>query len=306
MVVLGTQVREQLGKLGLPPEALGAQLGGMSPKRLARLGAGLAMPGLAGQPFGGARRAPSIPKAFSNMPPKAALAQNAPFVSGTYASEAHAAHSTAERPLRYLLHPRRSRAARMTLGLVRRPELRERVGTAVGAQVAADGRTDGVVSIERRPRGAARTGGTARGPSMPPPQRSHGTGSIWEIMLAMDEAILNEAARLGLGQGSGTQGTPGFMEAMGLWSLTPDDDDPTAYASLGRAQGGSSSSSTNGVRAAGLTGTVGPENENSGLDVDIMRLKRQIDKKTQMMELYSQTLSKYNSSANSIIANMKG
>lgn len=314
MVTLGLQAREQLGKLGLSADALSARLGELEPARLKQLGR---LRTLDAQAAVSANRFAQglrdgrvqIPKAFSNPAPRAARAALAPLVGETYATMEAARHPSEREPLRHLLHPRRSRPARMTLAVARRPELRARVGTAVGALVANDGRTDGVLSVERAPRAqrSSASSSPARGPSLPPPTQSFGSGTIWEIMMAMDQAILQEAAALGLGQGSGPNGTVGMMEAMGLWSLAPDDGDPSQWMGFGQGTSARAQGMTGVPQPqSGPTGTAGPESQNSGLDVQIMRVKRMIDKKSQMMELYSQSLSKYNSSANAIIGNMKG
>lgn len=310
MVALGHDVRQQFGRLGIAPDALGAQLEQMSPERLRRLGASALPRDIASAAPARRNRfsaevrdgRSSIPKAFSNPTPTAARSERARFLGATYAEEPKSVHASADFPLKGLMHPRRGEAAKLGLAVQRRPELRERVGVSLGAQIVDDGRSDGVISVSR----GTKTGSTGVAPPIAPPAPTYGTGSIWEIMMAMDQAILDEAARLGLGQGSGTNGTVGMMEAMGLWSLKPDDSDPSEWAGLSSGNGGGSTGSTaSGMTGNNGTGTVGPESENSGLDVDIMRLKRQIDKKTQMMELYSQTMSKYNSSANAIIGNMK-
>ncbi len=298
MVTLATPVREQLGRLGFPTDTLGAQLGELSPARLRQLGAADFGPDIRENRFFSGSRDGRIEmaKAFSNRTPSAAKQALEGFVGSTYASERFGLHPSSSDPLPHLLSRRTSRPALMTIAVARRPELRERVGVAVGAQIASDGRTDGVLSVQRA-RPATRSPAPAGGPTP-----SFGTGTIWEIMMAMDQAILHEAARLGLGQGSGIAGTVGAMEAMGLWSLTPDEGDASEWRGFGlSSRGGSAQGMNPGVPQP----AAGPENDNSGLDVEIMRVKRMIDKKTQMMELYSQTLSKYNSSANSIIGNMK-
>ncbi|MEO1233651.1 MAG: hypothetical protein AAFZ18_32620, partial [Myxococcota bacterium] len=309
MVVLGKQVREQFGQLGVPPEQLGQRLEQLPSHRLRRLAA-LDIQAPAAQLFPESRRGPTVPKAFSNLAPAQARHAYRPFVERTYGQDEAPRHASEVRPLRYLLHPRRSRAARMTMALARRDDLRERVGRSVSAQIVDNGRVDGVISIERNgssPRNRARS---ASAPSLPPPPRAESTGTIWDIMMAMDQAILHEAARLGLGQGSGTGGTAGFLEAMGLWSLSTTEDDDTEWLSRAAAasQSGPSGSTAQGMTTqgatAGIPGTEGPENDNPSLDTEVMKLKRMIDKKTQMMELYSQTLSKYNQSANNIITNM--
>lgn len=330
MVVLAPSVREQLGRLGLPAEAVQARLGELPPQRLRRLGqSGLLRAeaqagaiGLRENRFAADLRDGRVhlPPAFSNPPPSAARQQVAPLVARTYATGQGPAHPTASDPLPHLLDARTRAAALKTIAVARRPELRERVGTAVGAFIADDGRTDGVLSIERRlPSGKSpMPAPSRRGSSLPPPPPGFGSGTIWEIMMAMDEAILMEAARLGLGQGSGVGGTPGYLEAMGLWSLTPDEGDPSAWMGFGRSTQAFGSVRRSGIigvpepegsrlgGSLGTVGTVGPESQNESIDVQIMRIKRMIDKKTQMMELYSQSLSKYNSSANNIIGNMKG
>lgn len=308
MVVLGKQVREQFGQLGVPPELLGRRLEQLPSQRLAQL-ATLHAEAPAAQLFPrGADRASAMPKAFSNLAPSRAQAAYAPFVERTYGDGGPAAHASGKRPLRYLLHPKRSRAARMTMALARRDDLRDRVGRSVSAQIVGDGRTDGVITIARPSRAQGSSSAASSSSALPSPPPAASTGTIWDIMMAMDQAILQEAARLGLGQGSGTGGTAGYLEAMGLWSLSSTEDDDTDW--LGASASPASASPTTGATAQGMstspTGTDGPESENSSLDVDVMRLKRMIDKKTQMMELYSQTLSKYNQSANTIIGNMKG
>ena len=321
MQVLGTQIREQLGRLGIAPETLDARLKELSTgglERLKSLETLDAQATLSRNRFSGELKdaRSDMPEAFSNPPPRHSRASIEPFIHQTYAQDASPTHASADDPWPHLLSPNRHEAATMGLALQRRPELRESVGTSLGAMIADDGRADGIITVQRGPQPGSP--GAPRAPVSPPtaPTRDYRNASIWEIMLAMDQAILEQAAALGVGSGStsGDAGTVDMMQAMGLWSLTPDEGDPSEWMAFGQA----GSAGTSAAGQAGFpepapdpglgapTGTVGPENQNSGTDVEIMNLKRQIDKKTQMMELYSQTIDKFDQSANNIITNMKG
>lgn len=333
MVVLGTQIREQFGKLGVAPEALDAQLGQLSSEQLGKLGQ-LSKLGTAQVDVRSAQRTnrfsaelkdgrSSIAKPFANLTPTQALEERAAYLSGTYGTESSPKHASADSSLSNLLHPRRSQATKTNIALEQRPELRERVGTAVGALIVDDGRTDGVISVQRNTAStsSAMTSSSSVSAPIAQPTQSYGTDNMWSIMMAMDQAILNEAARLGLGQSAGLVSSTGaagstttdYLDAMGLWSLTPDEGDVTEW--MGFGQSSSTASTSSGMTSSALTstsstntatGTTGTEDDAGSLDVQIMQLKRMIDKKTQMMELYSQSMSKYNQSANNIITNMKG
>ena len=317
MVALETKVREQFGKLGLPPELVDARLGELSADRLERLKKLKSLDAqteLQGNRFAGGLQDNRlrVAKAFSNPSPAVAQEGISAFVAGNYAQDGTAAHPSAQKPLKFLLNARKSAASIKSMALSQRPELSTRVATAVGAQVVSDGRTDGVVSIQRP---ASPSPGS--GQYVPPPPSSR-LNTIGDILTAMDEAILLRAAELGLGQGSGLGGTPAFLEAMGLWSLKPDDGDAADWLGFGgydESSGGSpSTSSNNTAPSPGNQHPGSAEAEviaesgagNSGLDVEIMRLKRDIDKKTQLMEAFSQSVTKYHQSAQNIITNLKG
>lgn len=317
MVALAQNVQEQLNRLGFSPEDFGAQLDGVNASRLKALTSPLE----GGLPIDNRFMAKirdgraKMAKAFSNPNPKQAMAALKPFIEGTYGNNKGPDHPSAENPIKFLMHRRRRAAVKMTRAMGQNDDLRNRVSTQLNAFVASDGRSDGVISVQRRPAQEQPQGHNVANP----PAQSYNT--IWEIMLAMDEAILNEATRLGVGasdsngpfaSGSGdpSHDTVGYLEAMGLWSLKPDAEfDPEAWAGMFKsdASGGNTTTSSRltDVSSGSAANVTEASNQNSGLDVDIMKLKRQIDKKTQMMELYSQTLTKYNSSANAIIQNMK-
>ncbi len=298
MVALGKSVNDQFGKLGIPTEMMNAQLSDLQKaqtRTLNRLKMGYAQAALKTNKFGSDLDAGriKIPAAFSLPAPSAILEVRRPFVGSTYYRDDSTRHPSADNPFRTLMHPRKRRGAMMNRKLQQNPDTRARFGTAVGALVMADGRSDGVISIQRDTAQArhAMAAQTGQAPIPQHPMYSGGSGGIWAIMMAMDQAIIAEAARLGVAQSTGGGGNgnlPGLLDAMGAFSLKGD------------------SSSSSGFGISGMTGNSGPNETSAGsLDIKSMQLKRMIDKKTQMMDLYNQTITKYNESAKNIINNLR-
>ncbi|MCB9653895.1 MAG: hypothetical protein H6729_07190 [Deltaproteobacteria bacterium] len=312
---------EQLGdlatRLGLSAETIQSQVGrleGVSLGTLKQLGEAYGAEALEENKY--ARHVldsrVELPPFGYNPRPSEKCASLTPFVAGTYHRSAPGQHPSAREPLTGLLSRRRSEGAKAALLVQRNAAVRSAVSRMVGGEVVPDGRTDGVLSVttaSRTPGGAAAMATTAAGaasvgvgssvsaltsvPSMP------SSSTLYDLFYAMDYEILMQAAMIGQQQTSG--GT-----------TAQNSSDQTQAQVMNVLLGGKGSlqgmlGSTQSV--SGFTGDS-PEAASAAdgvesVDLGVLRLKRMIDKRDQMVNAVKNVLDKWNQAAKGAIDNVK-
>jgi hypothetical protein len=308
MARVSAQVGELFGQLGASPEVVAQQVGRLDRKPLAsleRLGLAYGQAAVAGNKF--AQRATldarvDLPPFGSNPAPGAAAAALAPYVSGAYApGEPQVSLHRTSGELKALLDPRQTRGARLVRLVQSDARVRAQVERLMGEAVLADGRSDARLSVVRG--GARASQGSAVGVSaltssgaqggMPTPPSS---GSVYDLFMAMDQAVMDEAARVGLGTTSGYGGPQGFL-----------DLPPIAYESTGGYGSEDDGFGASGMSGAGLGGgPFGPGRKDASTDEAVLRVKRMLDRREQMYNIYRSTFDKYNEAAKASIDAMRG
>ncbi len=298
MVPLGSQVTEQLNKLGVSPELLQSNLDQLRRAplpALSNLSAAYAQAAWApGAGTVATKFGPEVNDArvglappWSNLEPTQALGSRARYIFKTYHRDRVPMHPTAK-SLDGMVGQSRN-GALMVRRLHRDPVLRQAFEHTTALNVVRDGRMDGTVSV------AAMTGYRPTGPSAPVPT------TLNDFLAAMDTAILDYSKTLGVY--SSSQPEVFFGEGKDL-------------DMVGKGGQLGSSPSTSGV--FGLTGGTGsagavtgslppPENGDQALGIDtrIMQLKRMMDKRSQMYDLVRSVFDKYNEAAKTAINNMR-
>lgn len=284
MVALGNRVSEQLSRLGIPAEAMGAQLQGLSTEKLSALSGGLQVALGTGEVqsnkfLGDIQDSRwNIAPALHNPTPKASLQDRASYIRGSYFRPRVRRHASAQNPFPGLLNRftkdgvivgrklQRDRAARATFE--RNAQLR----------FVPDGRTDGAVSVH------AMNGGGGGSPGA-------GMSSFYDMFQAMDQAVMAEAARLGNVAMAGAEmyGDPAYNAVPG----------PAGYFG-GMGGDGQFGSSTFG---GGYGESMGIDGEST--DELVFRIKRMMDKRNQLYDLFKNVLDKHNESAKTAIGNLR-
>ena len=175
-----------------------------------------------------------------------------------------------------LLSPRRSQAVKLTRLLQTDERVRASFEKKAGMSVIPDGRTDGAISVSTAAMTAPKTGANVSAmnalPSMP------SQSQIFDLFHAMDQEIMAEAYRVGLGTTSGNAS----MSGLNLFGTV-----------LGAGQASGIVSSTS---ASGDNSTF-----NDSVDVSTLNLKRMIDKRDQAINAYRSVFDKYGESAKQLI-----
>ena len=286
MVALGNRVSEQLARLGIPAEQVGAQLGSLSPAKLAALSSDLNVAfgaqALATNKFAGDVQDSrwNIASALSNPTPRESLRDRGVFARGTYYQARTPRHPSARSPFEGLLGKYTKTGTIMARKLHMDAAARQSFEKQSALTVVRDGRADGAVSVSAMTSsGPASSGGT--------PQ------SFWDMFNAMDQAVLAEAARLGSAASAGAElyGSTGGVGSSGA---------PSGYLgglSSGQdAYFGSSSTYLNGTSDSDSQGST---------DEQVLVVKRMMDKRNQMYDLFKSVLDKHNESAKTAIGNMR-
>ncbi len=287
MVPLGSQVTEQLNKLGIAPELLQARLDRLAQaplQALTNLSDAYAQASLAtgvdkfGPDVTDARV--GLAPAWHNPPPTEMMRARARFVHRTYHRDLAPRHASAGQ-LNALMG-RQGRGAMMVRRLHRDPVMRQSFERATALQVVRDGRMDGAVTVS----------GMASGRSSNTPAALPGN-NLYSLLGAMDTAIVEQAQKLGVYASS----------------------DPEVFFGEGRdldlfgkgSQYGVPSPSTTGVFGFTASGQPAPAtgDQSMGIDTRVMQLKRMMDKRSQMYDLVRTIFDKYNESARTSIGNMK-
>ncbi|MEL7371666.1 MAG: hypothetical protein AAFN74_22270 [Myxococcota bacterium] len=294
MVPLGSQVTEQLNKLGIAPELLQSRLSGLQKApvdALSNLSAAYAQTASTSSvskfgPDVSDNRVGMSP-AWSNPPPKEAMRERARYIYRTYHRDQVPLHASA-RDMSGLVG-RQRRGAMMVRKLHRDPATRRSFEHATALQVVRDGRMDGRVSVS----------------AMTAPSQSSSSSRIpnnlFGMLSAMDTEILNYAKELGVYSSSAPEAFMGDGRSLDM--LTGGAGN----------QFGVPSPSTSGV--FGMTGVGGtssgpnpaPVNgdQSQGLDTRILQLRRMMDKKSQMIDIVRTTFDKGNEAAKTAIGNMR-
>lgn len=292
MVALGNRVSEQLSRLGVPAEQLGAQLGNLSAAKLAKLSGNLQVAfgqaALVGNKFLGDTQDArwNIPQAFTNPTPRESAKDRGVYVRGTYFRPRAQRHESARDPFPGLLDKYSKQGVIMSKFLSRDAVARKRFEKQAALTVVPDQRADGAVSVHAMTQGS----GGSSGGGIP--------ANAWDLFMQMDQAVMAEAGKLGniamagadiygstayaVGEASG-QGVPaGYFGGMGA--------DGEGYF------GGGSFAGT-GDTGGGAPGST---------DEQVLVIKRMMDKRNQMYDLFKNVLDKHNESAKTAINNMRG
>lgn len=211
--------------------------------------------------------------------PHAVFAALKPYVEAGYHQSGHAErHASASKNalVSNLLSPRRSQAVKLTRLLQTDERVRAAFEKKAGMNVIPDGRTDGAISVSTAAMTAPKTGANVSAmnalPSMP------SQSQIFDLFHAMDQEIMAEAYRVGLGTTSGNASLSG----LNLFGTV-----------LGAGQVSGIVSSTS---ASGDNSTF-----NDSVDVSTLNLKRMIDKRDQAINAYRSVFDKYGESAKQLI-----
>jgi hypothetical protein len=265
-----------LNSLGPSAEVISTQVGGLqegSLDKLKRLRSAYTVPTASLTRYqAAADRASDIPPFGYNPSPSDAFSNLAPAVRGTYYREEVAPHRTANDPFTALLDRFTMRGQILAMAIHRRHDLRMAVERIAVGRVLPDGRNDGTITIE-----AGRRAGM---------QSSAMTG---ERVAQMADGVPPEMLRQ-------------FMEiyygqtAFGPFGL---------FASGMAGSFDSSSLDGSGSSDGSAFGPIGSFDGTGGLDTEILKLKRMIDKRSHATDLYSQTLTAYNNAAKAIIEKMR-
>lgn len=292
MVALGNRVSEQLQRLGVPADQLGAQLGNLSSAKLAKLSGNLQVAfgqaALVGNKFLGDTQDTrwNIPQAFTNPTPRASAKDRGVYVRGTYFRQRASRHESARDPFPALLDKYSKQGVVMSRFLSQSAVARKRFEKQAALTVVPDGRADGAVSVH------AMTSSSSSSSAGGVPQ------SAWDMFMQMDQAVMAEATKLGniamagadiygstayaTSQASGQSLPAGYFGGMGA--------DGEGYFSGGSFAG---------------TGETGTESTGS-TDEQVLVIKRMMDKRNQMYDLFKNVLDKHNESAKTAINNMRG
>lgn len=291
MVALGNRVSEQLSRLGIPAEMMGAQLGNLSPAKLAALSNDLRVSfgaaALAGNKFMGETQDArwNIAPALYNPTPKESARDRGAYIRPSYYRARAPRHETARDPFPGLLNKYTKRGVIMSRMLHRDPVAKKAFERQAGLQIIPDGRTDGAVSVAVSAMNAGGSSGVPSGGGVP--------ASFWDLFMQMDQSVMAEAARLG-----------------NIATAGADIYGTTAYATGGNpggyygGMGGSGAGGTDGYFASGGFSPTG-ENSVGSTDEQVLVIKRMMDKRNQMYDLFKNVLDKHNESAKTAIGNMR-
>lgn len=287
MVALGNRVSEQLSRLGIPAEMMGAQLGNLSTAKLNALSSDLQLSiggaSTAGNKFLGATQDSrwNIAPALSNPTPRESAKERGAYVRGTYHRNRMPRHASAKAPFEGLLNKYNKQGAIASRMLSRDPAARKRFEKQAALTVVPDGRADGAVSVHAMGAGGAPSGGGV-------------PANAWDLFAAMDAAIMEEAAKLGniAAASSDIYGTAGGSAGQAS---------PSGYFG-GMGEGGEGYFT--GTTSMG--GNVDATSSTSGsTDEQTLVIKRMMDKRNQMYDLFKNVLDKHNESAKTAINNMR-
>lgn len=281
---LGQNVSEQLNNLGIPQEVMVGRLARLDRSSLARLSrlnngfTAVAGPAVRTNKF--TRKVDDarvdIPKAWSNPTPSQSRRVRGSFAAPTYyIGQPLTQHESANNPFPALFDPGRRLGAMMAIRLQNDPIMRQAFERGSQLMYVDDGRTDGAVSVSAMTAAphAATPGGS--------PQ------NMFDIFMAMDEAIMREAASIGLG-------VSGAADL--IFGGNPDSG---GYGSLAGAEGI--------IRRGMVTASSAEPEPTNDQSVDLMtfRLKRLMDKRQQAYDLYRSVFDKNNEAAKTSINNMR-
>jgi hypothetical protein len=227
-----------------------------------------------------ADRTSDMPPFGWNPAPRDALSSLAPSAGSTYYQEEIAEHRTAKDPYSALLDRFTKRGQILAMAIHRRNDLRMSVERIAVGRVLPDGRNDGTITIE--------TGRRSR------EQSSAMVGQRLEEMAdKVPPELLKQFLELYSSQSS--------FGPFGLFTNGMDGEDFSGSFDSSNLDGSGSDYGSGSSSGGG----IGNFDQSSGLDTEILKLKRMIDKKTHATELYSQTLTAYNNSAKNIIEKMR-
>lgn len=292
MVALGNRVSEQLSRLGVPAELVGAQLGNLSPAKLAALGNDLQVAfgqaALVGNKFLGDTQDArwNIPQAFVNPTPRESARDRGVYVRRAYFRQRVARHPSARDPFPALLDKYSKQGVVMSRFLSRDPVARKRFEKQAALTVVPDGRADGAVSVHAMTSGGDRAAASSGGV----PQ------SFWDMFMQMDQAVMAEATRIG---NTATAGAD-IYGSSGSAAATAAAGPAGYFGGMGGIGEGYFSSGSTSLTARGEDGSPGSTDE------QVLVLKRMMDKRNQMYDLFKSVLDKHNESAKTAINNMRG
>lgn len=309
-----------LGRLGGTGAVLDQQLAGLSKAPLAALkqlkvayGAALVEANKYAKTIADART--NLPPFGTNPLPKAARLALAATLQQTYFEAPKTEHPSASDPLRALLDAKKSRGAKLCHLLQTNASVRAKFEKIAGGVVALDGRVDGTVSMRPAgPKGATAVATSAMTTSGMPSSPSR--DQVYQYLSAMDAAVMKAAAEVQAAQAqqNGTYDTDssafdtGAFSSLGKGSLlgkpldssdeeSEEDEDgesPVKMQSLAM-------DASTGLGEKLNTAQMG----NNSVDTSTLQLKRLMDKRDQMYELYRQTVDKYGQSATKAIDAMR-
>lgn len=211
--------------------------------------------------------------------PRAVFAALKPYVEAGYhqtgAAERHPSASK-NALVSNLLSPRKTMAVRLTRLLQTDERVRASFEKKAGMSVIPDGRTDGTISVSTAAMTSTKTGANVSAMNALPNMPSQ--DQIFDLFNAMDQEIMAEAYKLGLGTTSGNTALSG----LNIFGTV-----------LGAGQ------------ASGITSTTVSSGDNSkfgdSVDVSTLNLKRMIDKRDQAINAYRSVFDKYGESAKQLI-----
>jgi hypothetical protein len=275
MVGVPLQTKDLVNSLGSSAEVISSQVGqlGDGPlDKLKKLRSAYTVPTASIAKYqAAADRSSDLPPFGFNPHPRDALASLAASVGATYYREQVSPHPTAGDPFPALLDRHSKRGQMLAMAIHRRNDLRMSVERIAVGRVLPDGRNDGVITIETGKRAQAMN-------------RSAMVGDeIEELAKKLSPAQLKKFLEIYSTESSfGPFGLfTGGLEGTSFDGSSREADDFT-------------------INQAAEIGTSSSD-PSSGLDVDILKLKRMIDKRSQATDLYSQTLTAYNNIAKNII-----
>jgi hypothetical protein len=308
MVEVGRKVGDLLGQLGsASAEVLEKSLGSLSKTSLARLQnlkLAYGTAALEANKFGKvtADGRANIPPPGFNPHPTQAMKERAVFLGATYAQEPEIERARSTDPLPGLMNAKTKRRTELSMLVQQEASVRSRFEKIAGGQVVTNGRVDGTISM-MTPQVAGVSGGMATSALTGGGGPAGGKPNVYAMLMAMDQAVLDEAQRMRPGASQFWEldvGVGSLSEEESQYQLGRDDED----------EEGESSSALMAKRAMdaglGVKDLLQPKDQGGeSVDTGTLRLKRLNDKREQMYDLYNKMNDKYNQSAKAAIDNMR-